>query len=93
MPDRRVTKTPEAKTDPSLPLGAARSRQMPAIVLLDSGDMVVLANDRAVRLLRDMVVRDDQAGADPALPSVLKALLPELRSRVRDRLDRHLEAE
>jgi DNA-binding CsgD family transcriptional regulator len=88
MPDRRVPKNPEIKTDPSLPLGAARSRQMPAIVLLDTHDTVVLANDRALRLLRDMVVvRDGRTDGDPALPSVLQALLPELRSRVRDRLD------
>ena len=87
MPDRRVPKAPEVKTDSSLPLGAARSRQMPAIILLDSSDAVVLANDRAVRLLRDMASRDGRAGADPPLPPVLKALLPELRARVRDRLD------
>jgi DNA-binding CsgD family transcriptional regulator len=87
MPDRRLPKSPETKTDPSLPLGAARSRQMPAIVLLDSDDSVVLANDRALRLLRDMVGRDGRSDGNPALPTVLQALLPELRSRVRDRLD------
>ncbi len=88
MPDRRSSRPEEPKADSSLPLGAARSRQMPAIMLLDSAEKVVMANDRALRLLRDMVGAESPSPtAGPALPAVLAALLPELRARVRERLD------
>lgn len=86
MPDRRAPRATDAKPD-GLPLGAARSRQMPAIMLLDGADAVVLANDRALRLLRDMVGVNGVTADEPRIPAVLQALLPELRTRVRDRLD------
>jgi DNA-binding CsgD family transcriptional regulator len=70
----------------SIPIGAAQNRQMPAAVVIDSENRVVLANDRARKLLREVAGAEllEEGGV---LPPVLKALVPELRSRVRERLD------
>jgi DNA-binding CsgD family transcriptional regulator len=86
MPDQ--TSRPESPPEraSSIPIGAAQNRQMPAAIVIDGENRLVLANDRARKLLREV------AGAEliedsGELPPVLKALVPELRSRVRERLD------
>ena len=59
---------------------------MPAVIVVDANDRVVMLNDRAMKLMREI------SGAELAedtgeLSPVLKTLVPELRARVRDRLD------
>ena len=59
---------------------------MAAVVIIDGADRVVLANDRAKKLLRE-VAGAELDGESGELSPVLKALVPELRARVRERFD------
>lgn len=59
---------------------------MPAVIVVDGNDRVVLINDRAMKLMRE-VAGAELAADSGELSPILKALVPELRARVRDRLD------
>src|SRR5476649_3060760 len=86
MPTSKSRSSPQPDRTSAIPIGAAQHRQMPAVVIIDGEDRVVLANDRATKLLRDVAgaeILDGSAGLSP----VLKALVPELRARIRERLD------
>jgi DNA-binding CsgD family transcriptional regulator len=77
------------RTEPSIepPLGHARNRQMPGLIVLDDNDGVVIANDRAGEMLRDLSPARWETGEDRTLPKVLRSLVPQLRNRLRERLD------
>ena len=77
----------EPGTEPGAPLGHAQGRQMPGIIVLDDSDRIVLSNTRAFEMLRDVSSSPNQLGASPSLPPVLAGLVPQLRSRLRDRAD------
>ena len=67
------------------PLGHARGRQMPGILVLDADDRLILSNARAFEMLRDVAPQPGEAAT--TLPGVLAVLVPQLRSRLRDRAD------
>jgi DNA-binding NarL/FixJ family response regulator len=71
----------------SAPLGHAQGRQMPGVIVLDAAGAIVMSNVRATEMLRE-VIEDDMSppNAGP-LPTVLASLVPQLRSRLRDRTD------
>jgi DNA-binding CsgD family transcriptional regulator len=69
------------------PLGHAQGRQIPGIVVLDEAGAVVLSNTRAFEMLRDVGSPPLSEAGSTTLPSVLIALLPALRARLRDRFD------
>lgn len=86
MPNSKSGGSSPSERVSSIPIGAAQHRQMPAVIVVDANDRVVMVNDRATKLMREV------SGAELAVDSgelspVLKALVPELRARVRDRLD------
>lgn len=68
-------------------LGQAQNRQMPGIVVLDDDDRLVLANGRSADVLREVARHADAEATGSSLPPVLAGLLPQLRSRLRDRSD------
>ena len=68
-------------------LGHAQSRQMPGIMILDDGDSLVLANGRSSEMLREVAAHADDDMEPRHIPRVLAGLLPQLRSRLRDRHD------
>jgi DNA-binding NarL/FixJ family response regulator len=86
MPHSKSRSSPQPERTAAIPIGAAQHRQMPAVVIIDGEDRVVLANDRATKLLRDVAGAEILAGSAELSP-VLKALVPELRARIRERLD------
>jgi DNA-binding NarL/FixJ family response regulator len=69
------------------PLGQAQGRQIPGIIILDDDGAIVLTNNRAFEMLRDVAMAPAQAGGAVALPPVLVSLVPQLRARLRDRSD------
>src|SRR5579863_1200496 len=73
------------ESDSASPLGHARGRQMPGIIILDEQGAPVLTNTRAFDMLRDV----GSAGGDsePELPTVLLELVPQLRTRLQGRHD------
>ena len=77
----------ESGNEHGAPLGHAQGRQMPGIIVLDDADRIVLSNTRAFEMLRDVSSAPTQSGASPSLPPVLAGLVPQLRSRLRDRAD------
>jgi DNA-binding CsgD family transcriptional regulator len=60
---------------------------MPAVLIVDAGDRIVMVNERAVKLLRDVSGARLPDDGSSELPPVLAALIPELRLRMRGRLD------
>jgi DNA-binding NarL/FixJ family response regulator len=86
MPDSDSGSSPPPDRTSSIPIGAAQHRQMPAVIIVDGSDRVVMVNDRARKLMRE-VSGAELSGSGGELSPVLKALVPELRARVRDRLD------
>ena len=86
MPDSDSGSSLPPDRTSSIPIGAAQHRQMPAVIIVDESDRVVMVNDRARKLMRE-VSGAELAGDGGNLSPVLAALVPELRARVRDRLD------
>ena len=81
------------RTEPIAPLGHAQGRQMPGVIILDDDGAVVLTNNRAFEMLRDVSTSASQVGAGASpLPSVLVSLVPQLRDRLRDRHDTSIAA-
>lgn len=60
---------------------------MPGILVLDAANGVVLANARAGEMMRDVGGAHVHAADDFALPPVLVSLVPQLRTRLRERND------
>lgn len=81
--DERIAAEPSE----SALLGHAQSRQMPGIIILDDVDALVLANGRSAEMLREVAVHGDADTGPSHIPPVLAGLLPQLRSRLRDRHD------
>ena len=81
-PDRRQ----QREGDLASPLGQARGRRMPGIIILDGHGAVVLTNTRAFDMLRDVASTPGGDG-EPQLPSVLLELVPQLRTRLQGRND------
>jgi DNA-binding CsgD family transcriptional regulator len=75
------------RPEPTAPLGHAQGRQMPGVIVLSDDGAVVLSNNRALEMLRDVGTSPIQESAVLALPAVLAALVPQLRARLRDRAD------
>jgi len=78
---------PSGSKDVFAPLGQAQGRQMPGIIILDPVDAVVLANARAFELMLDVAGARPQSIEEFALPPVLRSLVPQLRDRLRERMD------
>jgi DNA-binding CsgD family transcriptional regulator len=70
----------------SLPLGQAKHRNMPAVLIVDQQNLIALVNSRAVKMLRDICGAEIDVQR-AALPPVLAALVPELRAKLRERMD------
>jgi DNA-binding NarL/FixJ family response regulator len=68
-------------------LGHAQNRQMPGIIILDDEDTLVLANGRSAEMLREVAAYADNEAGSRQMPPVLASLLPQMRSRLRDRHD------
>jgi DNA-binding CsgD family transcriptional regulator len=71
----------------SAPLGHAQGRQIPGVIVLDAEGNVVLSNLRATEMLREVASPDRFDQDRFVLPLVLESLVPQLRSRLRDRPD------
>ena len=78
---------PSDQPNVSALLGQAQNRQMPGIIVLDDADRLVLANGRSAEMLREVATHADADTGDSAIPPVLAGLLPQLRSRLRERSD------
>jgi len=73
-------------------LGHAQSRQMPGIIVLDDDDELVLANGRSAEMLREVAAHAEVDAGQKHIPPVLASLLPQMRSRLRDRHDTNAAA-
>jgi DNA-binding CsgD family transcriptional regulator len=82
--ERDETKT---EVESTALLGQAGSRQMPGILILSHDDLVTHANARAAEMLREVATEHWQPTDGAPLPAVLKALVPQLRARLRARDD------
>jgi DNA-binding CsgD family transcriptional regulator len=60
---------------------------MPGVILLDDAGMVLMSNSRAAEMLRDVTIGERQEHGRYVLPPVLESLVPQLRTRLRDRVD------
>jgi len=69
------------------PLGHALGRQMPGVVILDAAGLVVLSNGRSSEMLRDIAGAEIRESGELVLPPVLGNLLPQLRARLKERMD------
>lgn len=78
---------PTDRTSVSALLGHAQNRQMPGIIVLDDRDKLVLANGRSAEVLREVASHADIDASGADIPPVLAGLLPQLRTRLRDRHD------
>lgn len=81
------SKNENTAPDPSPPLGHAQGRQIPGIVILNGDGDVLMANSRSFEMLREAGSLPVREPEKPALPPVLISLVPQLRARLRDRLD------
>jgi DNA-binding CsgD family transcriptional regulator len=86
-PPERTSGERKIDRESGAPLGHAQGRQMPGILVLDAANGVVLANARAGEMMRDVGGARVHAADDFALPPVLVSLVPQLRTRLRERND------
>ncbi|MBC5823903.1 MAG: response regulator transcription factor [Candidatus Eremiobacteraeota bacterium] len=75
---------------PAVSLGDARHRLMPASVIIDGADRVVMLNAPAAKLLQRIPDSDIELRPGGDLSAGLAALVPELRRRLRHRSDTSL---
>jgi DNA-binding CsgD family transcriptional regulator len=86
LPEANGDSTDRIVSGPA-PLGHAQGRQMPGVIVLDAEGTVVLSNVRASEMLREVAAGDRSEPGRFELPLVLQSLVPQLRSRLRDRPD------
>jgi DNA-binding CsgD family transcriptional regulator len=60
---------------------------MPGVIVLSADDAIEMTNARALEMLGDVAAAPHRDGEPMGLPSVLESLIPELRTRLRDRTD------